>query len=90
MTGTLLISIIIGLAAGLALGAAYFALLYRAVRLLAEAAPLRRAAPLHLARALLALGGFWGLMQLGVWPLLAGLGGFLIARLVAVRLLEET
>ena len=90
MTEISLISIITGGAAGLGIGAAYFALLYRTVRLLAEAAPFRRVGPLHLARGLLALGGFWALAQLGAWPLLAGLAGFLVARLFAVRLQQGT
>lgn len=90
MTEQSLISALIGMAGGLGIGAVYFALLYRTVRLLAEAAPLRRVGPLHLARALLALAGFWALAQLGIWSLVAGLGGFLIARLIAVRLQPET
>jgi hypothetical protein len=81
--------IMLGGVAGLGIGAAYFALLYRAVRLHARAAPFHRVGPLHLARALLALGGFWTLVQLGAWPLLAGLAGFLAARLFAVRLQRE-
>lgn len=80
----------VGLLTGLTIGAAYFALLHRAARLQMMAAPLRRSGPLHLARGLLAVGGFWALVQLGVWPLLAGLAGFLTARLLAIHLVRET
>ena len=86
MTEPSIIAVITGGVAGLGIGAAYFALLYLAVRMHADAAPFRKVGPLHLARGLLALGGFWALVQLGAWPLLAGLAGFLIARLFAVRL----
>lgn len=79
-----------GLVAGLILGAVYFALLYRAVRLHAAAEPAGAVITLHVLRAALAVGSFWGLAQLGPWPLLAGLAGFLIARAVARYRLGDT
>jgi hypothetical protein len=41
---------------------------------------------LHVLRLGAALAAFWALAQLGAWPLLTGLLGFLIARFVAQRM----
>jgi len=83
VTGVMIAAALLG---GALLGIGYFALLYRAVQLLAAAAPLGTIVPLHLLRAGLGAGAFWGLAQLGLWPLLAGLAGFLSVRLLAQRL----
>lgn len=78
--------VIIGLVAGLLLGGGYFALLHHSVRPSAAPASTGRILGLTVLRAALAVGVFWGLVQLGAWALLAGLGGFLVARHVARRL----
>lgn len=78
-----------GLISGLILGVVYFALLYRALQLHAAAVPAGTVITLHVLRAALAVGTFWLLAQLGVWSLLAGLGGFLIARALARRRVGE-
>ena len=74
-----------GLITGLALGAAHFALLERAV--LAIALDLRpvRALPLHVVRLALAAGGYWMLARIGAGALLCGLAGFQVARGWALR-----
>lgn len=77
-----------GLGAGFIIGAGYFMLLYHAVRLHQSAAPLAGVVGIHLLRAALAIAAFWWLAQLGAWPLLAGLLGFLVARGLARRLAE--
>ncbi len=80
------ITIGVSLLAGMLLGSGYFALLYRCVRLQASAAPLWQIMALHVLRLAAALAAFWALAQIGAWPLLAGLLGFLIARFVAQRM----
>jgi F1F0 ATPase subunit 2 len=85
MTGFPALEATTGLIAGLLLGVIYFALLYRAVRLHAAAVPAGTVITLHLLRAALAVGSFWLLAQLGAWPLLAGLAGFLMVRALARR-----
>jgi F1F0 ATPase subunit 2 len=77
-----------GLGAGLVIGAGYFMLLYHAVRLHQSATPLARVVGIHILRAALAIAAFWWLAQLGAWPLLTGLLGFLVARGLARRLAE--
>jgi hypothetical protein len=74
------------LALGLALGGAYFALMWRGVRLQAE-----QAAPVWIVlHAVLRLAGaglvLWLVAQAGAWPLLATFAGFLLARVGATRL----
>lgn len=79
-------TVVAALLGGVLLGIGYFGLLYRAVQLHAAAAPAGTILPLHLLRAAGGVAAFWGLAQLGFWPLIAGLAGFLIARLAAQRL----
>jgi F1F0 ATPase subunit 2 len=73
---------------GLALGAVYFALLHRAVRLQESNASATGVLGLLLLRGAAAVVVFWGLAQLGAAALLAGLAGFLVARHLARRLVE--
>jgi F1F0 ATPase subunit 2 len=88
MTGSPGIVIGLSLLAGLMLGSAYFALLYHCVRLQASAAPVWPVAALNVLRIGGAVAAFWALAQLGAWPLLAALAGFLIVRFVAQRLVS--
>lgn len=85
MTGGMLVNVTAGLLAGLLLGAGYFTLLRHTVRQLETAASAGRILVLAALRITLAVGVFWGLVQLGAWALLAGLAGFLIARHLARR-----
>ncbi len=71
--------------AGIAVGLAYFALLVRTVRLFTGGAHTLPVIALYAARAALAIGAFLGLAALGGLPLLAGLGGFVVARLIVQR-----
>ncbi len=68
------------LTAGAALGALYFLLLLRAVRLHASRAGAIRSVPLYLARLAVAIATFWVIVQEGAMPLLLALLGFVIAR----------
>lgn len=81
----------IGLAvlAGILLGSGYFAVLYQCVRLQTAAARPWALLALHVLRLGVAFGVFWALAQLGPWPLIGGLLGFLIARVVAQWLVAE-
>ena len=90
LTG-LLSGLLGGLLGGMAIGAAYFSLLYYAVRLMAqaEAGPPVRIVPLHVLRFGIAVAGFWGLAHFGAIPLLAGLAGFLLARFLVQHLVRE-
>ena len=74
---------------GLALGAAYFALMWRTVRLHVEAAPagwivLHYALRLGLAGVVL-----WRVALMGAGPLLATAAGFVVARLAATRFVRR-
>ena len=73
------------LAMGVALGAIYFLLLFRAVRLHASQAAATRIVPLYVLRFAVAISAFWVIAQQGAAPLLLGLLGFLIARLAGQR-----
>lgn len=84
MTELAVIRFVAAAVVGLLLGGGYFALLHRAVTRAAMAG--WRTAGLLALRLSLAAGVFWGLAQLGVWSLVGGLAGFLVARLVATRL----
>ncbi len=75
----------LGLAAGLALGALYFALLRWTVRLHVAQASAMGIMALYFVRVALALWAFWAIAQRGAIPLLAALLGFLIARMAAQR-----
>jgi len=88
MSGEALTHMLIGLPVGLLLGIGYFALLHHSVRQFEAAAPAGKIVSLALLRISVAIGVFWALVQLGVWALLAGLAGFLIARLLARRWVE--
>lgn len=76
------IHFVLYLSGGAALGMVYFSLLYRTVGLLAAQAPMARVVPLYLLRVATALAVFWFLAQRGAVPLLLGLLGFLIVRLL--------
>ena len=73
------------LAAGLALGALYFALLFRTVRLHASQASAAQVIPLYVIRLAAALAAFWVIAQQGALSLLLALLGFLIARAASQR-----
>ena len=75
--------------AGAALGALYFLMLREAARLLAAGGGALRAAPLHAARFAVAGTGFWLAAQNGAAALLATLAGFVLARVVVMRLTRE-
>lgn len=79
------IDIALYLAEGAALGAAYFALLLRTVRLHAAQATAIRIIPLYIVRIAAAAGGFWVIAQQGALPLLLALSGLLAARRIARR-----
>jgi F1F0 ATPase subunit 2 len=79
------LSLAVFLVSGAALGAAYFLLLHRAVRLHAASAGALRIMPLHVLRAALAVAAFWIVAQQGALPLLLTLLGFLLARLLVQR-----
>ena len=72
-------------AAGLAVGVAYFLLLYRTVTLHAAQAGAGSIAPLYLLRFALAGAAFWFIAQQGALPLLLALAGFLGARFAVQR-----
>ena len=73
------------LTAGAVLGAVYFVLLLRAVRLHASQATAISIIPLYIMRFAAAVSAFWIIAQQGALPLLLALLGFLIARLVVQR-----
>jgi F1F0 ATPase subunit 2 len=80
MSSQILVQIVGSLFCGMLLGAGYFALLYRSVRMFEVAAALPILLPLFLLRIGLAVCVFWGLVQFGAVSLIAGLIGFLCAR----------
>jgi F1F0 ATPase subunit 2 len=73
------------LTAGAVLGAVYFVLLLRTVRLHASQATAISIIPLYIMRFATAVSAFWIIAQQGALPLLLTLLGFLIARLVVQR-----
>lgn len=73
------------LLAGMALGAVYFALLLRTVRLLVSKEAAVRIVPLYILRLAVAVAGFWLIAQQGAPPLLLALLGFLGGRHFAQR-----
>jgi F1F0 ATPase subunit 2 len=79
------IDVALFLAAGAALGALYFILVYRTARLHAAAAPLTPIVALYLVRLGLAAAAFWLIAQQGAIPLLLALAGFIAARMVVLR-----
>jgi F1F0 ATPase subunit 2 len=70
-------------AVGAVVGALYFLLLYRTVRLHAAGAEAARVVPLYLLRAAGAVAVFWFIAREGAVPLLLALAGFLVARYAA-------
>ena len=77
------------LAAGLAVGLAYFWLLHRAVRALLAPRTGGHAWPFHLLRLVLAVAAFALLARQGALPLLLGFAGFLAARPLVRRWAED-
>ncbi|MEZ5670684.1 MAG: ATP synthase subunit I [Alphaproteobacteria bacterium] len=87
MNGLLPLEIAAAALVGLALGAAYFGLLHRAVAALtATAGGVTAMFGLGLLRVALAVAVFWLLARWGGGALLAGAGGFTAAGLLARRL----
>ena len=70
---------------GAALGALYFTLLYRSVRLQTAQAAAIHIVPLHLMRAVAAIAVFRFVAQQGALPVVLALAGFVIVRLVVLR-----
>jgi F1F0 ATPase subunit 2 len=77
--------VVLYLTAGAALGAVYFFLLLRTVRLHASQAAAIYIIPLYFMRFAAAVPAFWITAQQGALPLLLALLGFLTARLVIQR-----
>lgn len=89
MSMAVLLQALAGLAGGLALGVAYFALLGRSVSATPPPAARPLAALFLLLRLALAAGAFWLAAQSGAVALIAMLAGFLVARGVAIRRVKE-
>ncbi len=70
---------------GLAFGLLYFALLRRSALMFARPGGRAAALSLTVGRLAAATALFWLAAQLGAFPLLAALGGFLVARAIALR-----
>jgi len=70
-------------AIGAVVGALYFFILYRTVRMHAAGAAIARVLPLYLLRAAGAIAVFWTIAREGAIPLLLALAGFLVARYAA-------
>jgi len=77
------------IAAGAAVGALYFLLLYGTVRIYTSGAGTALAAPLFVARTLAAVLFFWLVAHEGAVALLLALVGFLVARSVAQYLAKR-
>jgi hypothetical protein len=75
--------------AGLVAGLAYFALLRRTVALFSVPGGRRRALLLTAVRMAAAVLLLWLAARQGAFPLLAALGGFLAARVIALRLFQS-
>ena len=71
--------------AGMLLGALYFLMLHRAVRLTTSHTAAIRIIPLHLTRVSVALAVLWIIAPQGALPLLLTVLGFVVARRVAQR-----
>ncbi len=76
--------------AGAALGAIYFLLLGRTVRMHASGTTAIRVIPLYGLRIAGAAAGFWVIAQQGALPLLAALMGFIAARFAIQRAMGLT
>lgn len=72
-------------AAGMMLGAIYFLLLGRTIRMHASGMNAFRVIPLYGLRVAGAVAGFWMIAQQGALPLLAALMGFVVARVAVQR-----
>ncbi len=81
-------SLILYLLLGLVLGAAYFALMWRGLRLRMASLPLTWVALQFVLRFVAAGLVFWLVARAGAWPLLATFTGFLLARFGAARLVR--
>ena len=75
--------------AGCAVGIAYFGALWIAVRRHVEGRDRFVALALHVGRFALLGGGFWIIAQQGAPSLIAGLGGFVVARQIAVSTIRS-
>lgn len=84
MSGIAPVPIVGGALAGGALGLAYFGALWLAVRRHAAGRDRVMAVALHAARFALLGGGLWIIAQQGAPSLIAALGGFVVARQIAV------
>jgi F1F0 ATPase subunit 2 len=80
---------LIWLVAGIALGWVYFALVARSVAAVMQSTGRRPAIGWLALRLTLAAAGFWLAAHSGALALIAMLGGFLIARHVAIRHAKE-
>lgn len=74
------------LGAGLMIGAIYFLMLARSLRLFSGSGGTGTVLRLSLGRYALAGAGFWLIAQAGALPLLSALLGFLVARSLAFRM----
>lgn len=79
------IEVALYLSAGAVVGAMYFVLLLRTVRLHALQATAIRIVPLYFVRFAAAAAAFWAIAQEGAMPLLLALLGFLVARITVLR-----
>lgn len=83
-------ALVLGAAAGAAVGVLHFWLLWLTVRMHARCVGPSRVVPLHLLRFAVTVGVFWLVAHQGALPLLLALAGFLIARsLTQSRLAAE-
>jgi hypothetical protein len=80
MTWTDLLSGLLWLGAGIALGTAYFLLLQRSVRQTLSGAAMTQVLPLYVLRIAGAAGAFWAIAQYGALALVLALAGFLIGK----------
>ena len=74
---------------GLLLGLAYFAALRRTIALFSVGRGWQTVLLLSLARVSLAVAAFFLVAQLGATPLISAAAGFLIARMICLRLARE-
>ncbi len=85
MTAALIIVSILG---GVVLGAAWLLGLWWTVRRVAATGNRGLLAVSFLVRAGLLLLGFYGMLQLGPWSLLAALAGFLVTRMIVTAIVR--
>lgn len=88
MTTDMAIGLIGYLVAGAVVGLVFFASLLRSTESLASGGNIARIIALYIFRVVLVCGAGWLAVQQGALPLLAGLAGFVLARLVAKRRVE--